>query len=280
MLLINRFLNYIHLLFFLAFATSVYGQASMNAKIELPKNQIKLSNSFSAEVGRSIIEGQAEYSSNYYLGFYWTDSKARSVNLHFTFVQELTRNDNRIQKAGSFLDPVMDLSLPIDTFPISLFEEQKMVFSGSIGSSQSSTRIAKEASLAAKYQYGIKNSLIELGQYHRITRSFYTKEVTEAGLINSPWAYRFLTNVGYQINKSFRLSAAFIYDLQRSFQDVLKDSFSTDYKINYQATEAISMYLGIGSYGMNTKAADGRTTEISLIDDIDPMPYIGIAGSF
>ena len=178
------------------------------------------------------------------------------------------------------MDPVMDLSLPIDTFPISLFEEQKMVFSGSIGSSQSSTRIAKEASLAAKYQYGIKNSLIELGQYHRITRSFYTKEVTEAGLINSPWAYRFLTNVGYQINKSFRLSAAFIYDLQRSFQDVLKDSFSTDYKINYQATEAISMYLGIGSYGMNTKAADGRTTEISLIDDIDPMPYIGIAGSF
>ncbi|MEC9282810.1 MAG: hypothetical protein VX642_08860 [Bdellovibrionota bacterium] len=194
------------------------------------------------------------------------------------FDQELSQIDAG-EKRADFRDPIFELGTRINLLPESLLSSQSISLQASLASSTASRRIDKKSSLALKYQYALPISLFTFAQYHRITRSFFTKEITDAGGINNPWSYRLANQIIIAVGKSISLEAAVLYDLNQSFQGVLKDGISTDYKIKY-SLENFYAYAGVISVGIQTKAADGSSNQLRFIDEKAPSSYIGIGSIF
>ena len=249
---------------------SVEGASNFEATIELDYSLQKNEAGNEVNASTSMIglsyEDQLENDFDYFLRSY------------FYFDQELSQIDQG-EKRADFRDPIFEAGTPVSLLPENILKSQSLSVQASLGSSAASRLIDKKASLALKFQYQLPISFFTFAQYQRITRNFFSKEITEDGNINNPWAYRLANQIIVPIGKSLTIEAALLYDLNRSFQGVLKDGISTDYKIKY-SFEDFYAYAGLISVGVQTKAADGSTNQLRFIDEKAPSSYVGIGSIF
>jgi hypothetical protein len=263
-------------------SASLWGQdASIKTELSLPGQSLKWTSSFAFELGQDLKEESPNLVSTFYSGLRVENQNNKNFAvLHLYYDKDLRYTDTSTGVSGDIRDPLLEIGAPLRLLPENILEGQKLSMQGTLGASQASIKKDKASSLAIKYSYKLPVKAITLAQYHRLTRSFYTKEVTNSGSINNPWTYRLANQALYKLNKSFELSAVIIYDLNRSFQEVLKDGITTEYKLTYYPKETIGIYAGLLSLGISTKEADGTTNQLKIFDDERPTAFLGMNASF
>lgn len=276
-------ISFLHMLFVLLFSISSFSQSNRLPLEESFKGKAKFQTNLELDYSLQKNDaGNEVNSSTTTIFFRYEDQLSNSfpyVLKSLIFYDQELSQVNGQQKRSDFRDPIFELERPISLLPENWLYAQSLGLQASVASSSASRRIDKKSSLALKYQYQYPIRWFTFVQYQRITRSFFTKEITDGGNVNNPWSYRLANKIILPIGKNISLEAAFLYDLNRSFQGVLKDGISTDYKVKYNL-EKLYVYAGFISVGVETKAADGSTDQLRFIDEKAPSSYIGIGSIF
>ena len=263
-------------------SASLWGQdASIKTDIKLPGQNLKWTSSFAFELGQDLKEESPNLVSTVYSGLRVDNQNNKTFGvLHLYYDKDLRYTNTSTGVSGDLRDPLLEIGGPLSLLPENILEAQKLSMQTTLAVSQISLKKDKVSSLAIKYSYKLPVKALVLAQYHRITRSFYTKEIADSGSVNNPWTYRLANQALYKLNKSFEMSAVVIYDLNRSFQQVLKDGITTEYKLTYYPKESIGVYAGLLSLGLSTKEADGTTNRLKFVDDERPTAFLGMNASF
>ena len=278
----KRYAHSLILVFGVLLSASLWGQdASIKTDLNLPGQNLKWTSSFAFELGQDLKEESPNLVSTVYSGIRVENQNNKNFGvLHLYYDKDLHYTDTSTGVSGDLRDPLLEIGGPLNLVPTNILEGQKLSMQGTLAVSQASLKKDKVSSVALKYSYRLPVKALTLAQYHRITRSFYTKEIANSGSINNPWTYRLANQALYKLNKSFEMSAVVIYDLNRSFQEVLKDGITTEYKLTYYPKENVGIYASLLSLGVSTKEADGTTNQLKFVDEKRPTAYLGMNASF
>ena len=99
----------------------------------------------------------------------------------------------------------------------------------------------------------------------RLTRGFYTKEVSTTGKSLNEYALSHTLVGSYQITDKLSIELAGLYSTGWTFQGNVRENFNISEELSWQLNSKISLAIGHSNSG-NVKAANGESIDIDIYD--------------
>lgn len=147
--------------------------------------------------------------------------------------------------------------------------------SGSIPGNREAQRATFQGSIGPKIKIAKEFWRIDARQSFSYGRSFFEKEIRADGATNTPHVYNSVTDIGFRITDSLKLSTLFWYIYSVDYQGFDSGHEETSFSLDYDFTENVSASLGVTT-SRETIDPDGKSERIRLYEPKSAQAFLSL----